>query len=352
MKPVKIGLIGLGRAGWGMHTNELESRKDKFEFAAACDLVPERLAQMKQRYPNCKTYTDLNDLINDPEVELVSIATRSCDHFEHAKKALLAGKNVLAEKPMTVKYAEALELKRISESGKYGTLYVRHNRRFEANFIYVKEVLKSGILGNVYRIQLARDNFQRRHDWQTISEFGGGQLLNWGPHIVDHSLRLLESEVTDFSSHLDQVAAAGDCEDHLELTFTGANCRVVEMEISGGAALPVPEYRIWGTRGALEISKNTAVYRYIDPKQQLIRLEPDPGNPPQSFGVSNTYASQEILNWIEKTEKIPQNKVDAIWDYLYESIRNGAAFPITLDEAVDVIKYIDLAKTNSRFNKE
>ena len=350
MDPIRIGLVGIGRAGWGMHAPEIEKNIDKATFVAACDIIPERAEAMQKRFPGCKAYTDIDALIADPNVELVSIATRSCDHFAHAKRALLAGKDVLIEKPMSICYAQALELKSISDSGKYGRLFVRHNRRFEPNFLYVRDVIESGILGRVYRILLARDNYQRRDDWQTIAQFGGGQLLNWGPHIVDHSLRLLGADVKKFDSHLDQIAAAGDCEDHLVLTFTGENDRVVEMEISGGVALPVPEYRIYGTRGAMTIGEdNVAHLRYIDPEQKLHDIEADPGTPVQSFGATNTFKSPEVLNWIERDEKIEQCALDHIWGYLYDTIRNGAPFPITLEEAVDVIKYIDIAKRNSRF---
>lgn len=349
MNLIKIGLIGLGRAGWGMHLKELENKSDKFVFAAACDLIPERLEAMKEKFPNCKTYTDFRDLIADPEVELVTVATRSCDHFEHAKLALMAGKNVLVEKPMSISYAQALELKRISDSGRYGRLFVRHNRRFESNFLYVRAIIDSGMLGNVFRIELARDSYGRRNDWQTIARYGGGQLLNWGPHIVDHSLRLLGAAVKEFHSHLEQVTAAGDCEDHLDLTFIGENGRTVAMEISGGVALPVPEYRIYGDRGAMVIQNNVAHMRYINPAQQLQPIEADASTPVQHFGKSQTFKSAEVIDWIERDEEIKQAPLDQIWPYLYDTIRNGADFPITLAEAVDVIKYIDIAKQNSRF---
>lgn len=65
-------------------------------------------------------------------------------------------------------------------------LYLRHNRRVESGFEKVNEIIDSGVLGDVFSIKLTRNGYSRRCDWQTISEFGGGQLLNWGPHIVDH----------------------------------------------------------------------------------------------------------------------------------------------------------------------
>ena len=94
--PVRIGLVGLGRAGWGMHLEELKGKEDKCVIVAACDIIPERLEKMKERFPEVHTYDKIEDLIHDPDVELVSIATRSCDHYKHVKMALLAGKYAVA----------------------------------------------------------------------------------------------------------------------------------------------------------------------------------------------------------------------------------------------------------------
>ena len=177
--PVRIGLVGLGRAGWGMHLEELKGKEDKCVIVAACDIIPERLEKMKERFPEVHTYDKIEDLIHDPDVELVSIATRSCDHYKHAKMALLAGKDVLGEKPMCMTYEQALELKSLSEGDNgCGRLFIRHNRRFEPNFLFAKNLMDSGKLGDVYEIRLARNGYQRRDDWQTISDFGGGQMLN------------------------------------------------------------------------------------------------------------------------------------------------------------------------------
>ena len=70
--PVRIGLVGLGRAGWGMHLEELKGKEDKCVIVAACDIIPERLEKMKERFPEVHTYDKIEDLIHDPDVELVS----------------------------------------------------------------------------------------------------------------------------------------------------------------------------------------------------------------------------------------------------------------------------------------
>jgi predicted dehydrogenase len=344
--PIRVGLVGLGRAGWGMHCEELRGRESMFQIVAACDLIPERRARMAERY-GCSTYEQVEELVRDPQVELVDIATRSCDHFDHARLALSAGKHVFLEKPMCTSYAQARRLQRLAASPKTkGKLFIRHNRRFEPTFQHIREIMASGVLGEVYEIKLRRVGYQRRDDWQTLKAFGGGQLLNWGPHIVDHALRFLDAPLARFSSHLRRVAAVGDAEDHLKLLFTGANGRTIDLEISGGAALGEPEYLVWGTKGALSATGNTISLKYLDPDAALAPRRADPGTPGAGFG------SPDKLPWIEKTlQANPRRPADmtSIWDELFLSIRRGRRFPITLDEAVEVMRVISLARRGTEF---
>ena len=351
LDPIRIGIAGIGRAGWGMHCPELETRKDLFQFVAACDVIPERNQAMAERY-DCKTYERIEDLIADPEVELVDIATRSCDHFQHAKMALEAGKYVFLEKPMCTRGADARELKRLSEE-RGGLLFIRHNRRYEPGFNRVAEIIRSGLLGEVFLIKLRRLHFARREDWQTLLEFGGGLLNNWGPHIVDHACRLMDAEIVDLQSYLGNYAALGDAEDHLKLVFKGANGRVVDMEISGAAALsPEPEYIVWGARGALTCHHELRL-KYIDPNQELQARGADPGTPPMDMPFHQGRAGlSETLNWVEETVPIDPDgrwRMDAIWDDLYGAIREGKPFPITLEEAVTNIEWIEKAKAGTPF---
>ncbi|MBN1875126.1 MAG: Gfo/Idh/MocA family oxidoreductase [Anaerolineae bacterium] len=340
--PIKIGIVGLGRAGWGMHCKELTGREDKFQIVAACDVLPERRERVAEQF-GCQTYARVEDLVADPAVELVDIATRSCDHLAHAKLALEAGKDVFLEKPITVSYAEAVSLREAAEASPGGSLYARHNRRFDPDFLHIQDIIASGILGEVYEIRLARHGYQRRDDWQTIKEFGGGQLLNWGPHIIDHALRFLESPVTSQYSDLKRVAAVGDAEDHLKIVLKGENGRIVDLEISGGVALGAPTYRVFGTRGSLVLSGNEVTLKYLDP---AVLLEPriaNPGTPGETFG------NKEVLPWIEETLPVKAGSNTVIWDHLYAAIREGVPFPVKLAEAIEVMRVVSIAKEGTEF---
>ena len=153
--PIRIGLVGLGRAGVGMHIHELESRKDKFVIVAVCDEIEERRNTWAEKL-GAKAYATIEELVKDPDVELVDIATRSCDHYAHAKIALLAGKDVQLEKPFCTKAEESAELVALGSQPAGPHLYIRHNRRFENGFEQVNKIIDSGIIGTVYQIKLAR----------------------------------------------------------------------------------------------------------------------------------------------------------------------------------------------------
>ena len=346
-KPIKIGIVGLGRIGMSVHKEAYAERPDKYTVVAACDLIEDRNEQYKEAF-GCRTYTDIQDLINDPEVELVDIATRSCDHYAHAKMALLAGKSVLVEKPFCETYAEAKEIVELGSQPAGPRVFVRHNRRFEEGFIKINEIIDSGILGNVYEIRLARNNYQRRNDWQTIKEFGGGQLLNWGPHIVDHSLRFCGGAYERMFSEIRRVTAVGDAEDHIKILFKGVNGRIVDMEISGGVSQKIPEYMVYGTKGSIIGTGKTLKLRYLDPKVELADVKANPETPV----AGAAYGNGETLSWIEETVELSgSDNTNVIWDHLYESFRNNIPYPITNDQALAVVKVLEDAKIGTEFAK-
>ncbi len=346
-EPIRIGLVGLGRAGKGMHYNEIIKRKEKYTFYAVCDIIEERTKPFVEEFGS-KPYTSYEEMLKDPGVELVSIATRSCDHYKHAKMALLAGKSVMLEKPFCMHADECKDLIALGSQPAGPHLYIRHNRRFEKGFNVALDIIKSGKLGRVYEVKLTRNRYHRRNDWQTINEFGGGQLLNWGPHIIDHALRFCGGAYKDMYSEIRHVAAAGDCEDHIKIVFTGINDCIVDMEISGGAALPSPEYLIYGSKGALVSEGNTFKLRYLDPDVELAPIKADRETP----GVSASFGNDEKLTWVEEIIELGNEEMDCIWDDLYEAIKNDAKFRIGNDEALAVLEVIEKVKAGTIFENK
>lgn len=187
MKPIKLGIWGMGYAGRGMYIPELSAYPEMFKVVAGCDSLEENLKAAEAELPGLKQYLSGDELLNDPEIELVAIATRSLEHVSHTQMALEAGKSVFLEKPIAISYAGALELKAAAE--KYpGKLYFRHNRRFEPQFQHVRKICESGVLGEIYEVKLHRHAYLGGENWQTSIAYGGGYLNNWGPHILDRGI--------------------------------------------------------------------------------------------------------------------------------------------------------------------
>ncbi|MGI6495329.1 MAG: Gfo/Idh/MocA family protein [Kiritimatiellia bacterium] len=338
--PIRVGIVGLGRAGWGMHCRELDEYPELFRVVAVCDIDKARRDAAFAKY-RCRTYRQYADLLRDIDVELVDIATRSDDHFGHALEALKTGRSVLLEKPMSLDLAEAIKL-RAAAIRAGNRLYIRHNRRFEPLFLHVREIIESGMLGVVYDVKLRRGSFSRRNDWQTVKRCGGGQLLNWGPHIVDHALQLLGPQAKLVFSDLKRVAAVGDAEDYVHLVLRNPGGLTVDIEISGGRILPEPEYLVSGTKGSLSASGSTIHIRRLDPAHALPRRRASVRTPPLgSFGTP------EKLKWIEEDIPVAPRQPSGMtymWPLLHDAIRNGKPYPITLDEAVDVMRVLSAAR--------
>ncbi|MFW6292290.1 MAG: Gfo/Idh/MocA family protein [Spirochaetota bacterium] len=353
--PIRIGLVGLGRAGMHGHLRELANYPDRFVVRAGYDPIPERRAELQEK-TGARPHDSLDALIDDPEVELVDVANRSVDHFETVSRALDAGKIALVEKPMSVTHDDARRLVERDRELGGGRLYVRHNRRFDPDFVHLQEIIGSGILGTVYEIKLRRHKFDRRNDWQTVREYGGGQLLNWGAHVVDHALQLLGGPVASMWSDLKRVAAAGDAEDHVRIVLRGEPLsgsgaggghgglggRVVDVEISGGVAIGEPIYQVYGTRGTLAGSTSEFTLRYIDPKTELAQKEVDLAPP-------NGYGSGEELPWIDETRTVAPSTRETMWDGLYAAIREDGTYPITNEQALEVMRVIGEARAGTAF---
>lgn len=339
--PIRMGVIGYGRAAVQQHARELEALKDKFHIVALSVRSKERQELARAKY-HCAIYGDYRDLLKDANVELVDITTPSADHAPMAIAALDVGKHVFLEKPIGVSYVEAEALQAAAKRSQ-GKLLVRHNRRFFSDFVQVKEIIDSGVLGEVFLIRVRCLKYDLRDDWQTLKERGGGMLLNVGPHFIDHCMEFLGGKYESLWADVKLVAARGDAEDHAKIIFRGEGGLVVDLEISGGAALDEVSYAAYGKHGALACDGKIIRVKYYDPRKVVPRAA-RPGSP----DMNAPFGSGMTIPWIEETIPVrpPQR---AIWNEVYRALREGGEFPITVEQAVRVMKVIDEVKSMSAY---
>lgn len=348
-KKLRVGIWGLGRAGAGMHAREIAANSERIEITAGCDIDKE-LADAFGREHKVAAYSDPAEFLKDKNMDLVSVCTFSLDHIRHTRQALEAGYAAFIEKPLAQSRAEAEELVELDK--KYpGKLFCRQNRRFEPCFQHVREIIDSGILGKVHTIKLRRNSFTRRDDWQTLLCNGGGQLNNWGPHLIDHALQFLHYEVESVWSNLSLVAALGDAEDCVKIILKGKDGCLVDIEIYGGNALPGNVYEVYGDRGALTSADEADIkLRYIEPDYKLVKTPVNTGHP-DGFN----FADNAKIPWRRMTIMTePKFKCDmnSIYGFIADSVLDGKPFPIKLKEALAVIEICDRVKAQSPFYRK
>lgn len=158
---IKIGVVGAGY--WGPNIIRNFQQIPSCDMAICCDQDPKRLTHMSTLYPGIKTTTDYDQLVNDPSLDAIAVCTHVSAHYTLAKKALQAGKHILVEKPFTAKVDEAEELVELGKkAGK--VIMVDHTFEYTAGVNKLKEVIESGVLGDVLYVHCARLNlgiFQR-----------------------------------------------------------------------------------------------------------------------------------------------------------------------------------------------
>lgn len=176
-----IGMIGAGN--WGSNWIRTLAGMAEVQLRWCCDLNETSLERVRRQFPHVKTTTRLDDLFNDPAVEGVVLATIAPTHFDVARRALETGKHVLVEKPMTLTTADAVELTRLAkERGRI--LMVGHLLEYHPAILYIKKLIDSGELGEVYYLYSQRLNYgvirSEENAWWSLA-----------PHDVSVAARLL-----------------------------------------------------------------------------------------------------------------------------------------------------------------
>ncbi|MGN6617828.1 MAG: Gfo/Idh/MocA family protein [Ilyomonas sp.] len=171
---INIGIIGYGYWGTNLVRN-FYSAKDCIVKTVA-DAFPERLVKLKKNFPAVSGVTDANEIMNDPEIDAVVIATPVTSHFHLAKEALLKGKHVLIEKPMASSVKEAETLMEIAEKRNL-LLMVDHTFLYTGAVEKMKQLVDNNELGNIQYIDSTRINLG-------LFQFDVNVLWDLAPHDI------------------------------------------------------------------------------------------------------------------------------------------------------------------------
>ena len=195
-------------------------------------------------------YSSFEDLLSDESVEIVTVAVPNDVHKPLCIAAMEAGKNVICEKPVAMNLADLKEM--IAASNRTGKIFTTHqNRRWDADFIMMRDVYNSGDLGEVFAIE---SRVQGSHgipgDWRKEKEHGGGMLLDWGVHLIDQILQMVKGKkLAKLYCRFDHVTNY-EVDDGFKLDMYFEDGPVARVEVGTSNFISLPRYYMLGTNGS------------------------------------------------------------------------------------------------------
>ncbi|SFK03039.1 Gfo/Idh/MocA family oxidoreductase [Cellulomonas sp. KH9] len=250
MEPLRIGLIGYGAAGRGIHARL--ARETGQQVVAV--VTRHRGEQVASDWPGARVVPDVAALLaGADDLDLVVVASPTGEHAEHVRAALEADVAVLVDKPLATTRVQATSLVRLAEQ-RGGRLTVFQNRRWDPEQLTLRGLLADGTLGRVHRFERRWERYrpEPQHRWKEEDTVGGGLLLDLGAHLVDSAVQLF-GPVRRVHAELRALTtpAVDDVFLALEHAPDPDGHHVVSHLAAGGlVGAPGPRTRVLGERGA------------------------------------------------------------------------------------------------------
>jgi len=339
-KKLRVGVVGFGISAKVFHLPFINALSDQYELTS---ILQRKGNAAGEAYPSVRISRDIDELVSDGSIDLVVITTPNDTHFPFAQKALLAGKNVVLEKPFTNTTEEAKKLVNIAAQSKK-VLSVYQNRRYVSDFLTIKEILDKKLLGEIHEFEAHYDRYRmeaRPTAWREAPLAGSGILFDLGAHIIDQALYFFGMpHAITADIRLQRPHARVD--DYFILWLDYGFNKVI---LHAGMLVrePGPRYMIQGTKGSF-------IKYGEDPQEARLRAGELPVGddwgmePANMFGHIHTEIEGKIIN-----EKYPSHRGSyaEYYNRLYNSIVNGDPVTEKPEHGYNTIRTIELAIQSS-----
>ncbi len=303
-RAIGVGICGLGNAGSNIHLGYLRSTP-KFEIVGGYDIKKERVKIVSKEF-SCRGYNTYEDMLRDEDIQLVVVATPNHLHKDLTVQALKNGKNVIVEKPMclTVEGANSM-IEAAKENGLM--LSVHQNRRWDGDFLSIKEFLDGGIIGKPSFIQSKFFGWPRwEKPWTLKKEFGGGALHSLGVHFLDQILSWIESPL---STVFGVVKSVIGFEDYFKSILGFKDGLSVEVEVSRCSRIipSMPRWYIIGENGDISVTSfesDIVLRKNGEDREKTLKRYPDRGEDyyENIYGVLT--GDEELIVTPEQVKKV------------------------------------------------
>jgi predicted dehydrogenase len=351
-REIGVGVIGYGLGGRVFHA----------PFVSAVPGL--RLVSIMQRsgdeaakaYPSTKIERTFEAVLADKSVDVVVVSTPNETHFELAKRVLGAGKHVVIDKPFSPTAAEALELGQLAKTK--GLLAIPfHNRRWDGDFLTVKQLLKEGAVGRAVTFESHFDRFRpipRANTWKEAENPANGMLFDLGPHLVDQVLALFGApDAITGSVRADRDETA--IEDAFDITLhykgKGSKGFLAHCRTSYLACDNAPRFLLHGTVGSFK-------KHGLDPQEPALVG----GAKVPVLGSQEVWLQEKESAWgkltvapvpadpamlVERQVKTEPGDYRGFYANVRDAILGTAALAVTAEDGYRVTKLLEMARESS-----
>jgi scyllo-inositol 2-dehydrogenase (NADP+) len=339
---VRVGLIGFGLAGQAFHAPVIRGVAG---MELAC-ILERHGSRAQEKYPRVKVARNLDELLSDSTIRLCVIATPNGSHFELARACLLAGRDVVVDKPFAPTLRESKELVQLAaEHRRLITVY--QDRRWDGDFQTVQNLIGSGALGTIAEYECRYDRFRlepKANAWrERADQPGAGVLFDLGPHVIDQAL-VLFGEPTAITASAFRQRETSQVDDSFDVCLkyprlrAMARARIIAFQ-------PGPHFLIHGTKGSF-------VKYGMDPQEPRLRGE----NVPDGLDWGADWGEEPGENWGtlslagKPSERIRTERGDyrGFYSNVRDAIEKKFPLAVTPEQALRTMRAVVLAHKSSR----
>jgi len=338
MSVINAAVIGYGLAGSVFHAPIINSTEG-INLKTIYTTNSNSKTMIMDLYPNTAVTSDVKEIFGDEEIQLVVVAAPNECHYNLAEEAILAGKNVVVDKPFTILSQDADKLIELAQK-KNVVLSVYQNRRWDGDFKTLKKVVDSGMLGTLAEFESHIDKFRNysKNNWREDDAPGSGLLYDLGPHMIDQVVALfgLPSAVT---ADLRIQRECAKTIDNFELILHYAKLKVT-LKVGMLVKIPSPRYILQGEHGSfmkygMDVQEEDLTNGFTPLNKKNWGQEPE-----EQYGRISA-----IVNGVDLSGTVASEPGDyrEYYKNLHQVITQGSNLIVTPQQAANTIKIIEHA---------
>lgn len=306
----RFAVIGYGFIG-RRHVDTLKSF-EKSDCVAVCDRDQRRLAEVRAKYPDMPVYGTADEMFAKEKLDGVIISANNNQHGKLVLKAAPAVQHIICEKPAALSVAELDEMADAAKR-ENTTLTIHQQRRFDKDFRSVKECYDRELVGEVYTIKSSLYGYNgNMHDWHVKKEEGGGMMYDWGVHLIDQILFMIDSPLQSVYADVRNVINK-EVDDYFNIMLRFQNNVTAQIEL-GTYYLSDREnwferhWYVGGNKGSMYLDRFDPVGKIVRTTRLLENVNEDQDKSAESYGPTRSFGVPEP--GLIVTEDIPHVDCD------------------------------------------